>query len=320
MSKILVTGGTGFIGAALVKQLVFQGHHVRVFDNNFRGNTRRISDVFNQVECIWGDIREPQIVFEAVKDVDVVYHLAFINGTRYFYEKPDLVLEVGLKGTLNVLDAIKKWNTPRYIFASSAEVYQVPTHTPTTETERLIVPDPKNPRYSYGGAKLIGEILSLHYLQMKNTSTVIFRPHNIYGPDMGLEHVIPEFIVRMKELSQNFTQHHIEFPIQGSGNETRAFCYIDDAARGIALLGEKGVSSDIYHIGTETEVTIREVALVTARLLGIETTLIPSKTLEGSTPRRCPSIQKISALGYSPTIGLEEGIKKTSDWYIRNTL
>ena len=223
MKNVLVTGGTGFIGAALVKNLVNKGFKVKTFDNNSRGGLDKLDDYLDRIEVIEGDIRDLPSVMDAMKGIDIVYHLAFINGTRYFYEKPDLVLEVGLKGMLNVMDAAMHHKVKRMIYASSAEVYQQPTHIPTNEDERLIIPDPRNPRYSYGGAKAIGEVMALHYAKHSDLETVIFRPHNIYGPNMGFEHVIPEFVLRMKEMSDNFSKSDIEFPIQGTGEETRAF-------------------------------------------------------------------------------------------------
>jgi nucleoside-diphosphate-sugar epimerase len=315
MAKILVTGGTGFIGSALVKKLLANGHDVKVLDNNSRGNINKLGDVAKNIEMVQGDIRDFNLVSKAMKDIDVVYHLAFVNGTRYFYEKPDLVLEVGLKGTLNVLDAIKSSKVYRYIFASSAEVYQEPTHVPTSEDERLMIPDPRNPRYSYGGGKLIGEILSLHYLKDKDVQTVIFRPHNVYGPDMGYEHVIPEFITKMVELSSKNANKKIDFTIQGNGKQTRAFCYVDDAADGIFIVGEKGVPGCIYHVGTEDEISIAALAVLIAEELGVSIKIIPYEDVKGGTPRRCPSIKLARSLGYEPKISLHDGLRKTCEWY-----
>ncbi len=315
MKKVLVTGGTGFIGAQLIKVLLERGYNVRAFDNNFRGGLDKLKGVIDDVELIEGDIRDTDAVANAVKGMEIIYHMAFINGTRFFYEKPDLVLEVGLKGTINVMDACAKHGVERYLFASSSEVYQQPTHIPTKEDERLIVSDPHNPRYSYGGAKIIGEIMALHYAKSQDMETVIFRPHNIYGPSMGFEHVIPEFVLRLKKISQNFTKKEINFPIQGTGEETRSFCYVKDAAEGILIVGEKGVSGEIYNVGTQQEITIKYLAQLVAKELDLKISIKPTHGVKGGTNRRCPSIEKLGELGYCPQIQIEEGLKPTCQWY-----
>ena len=132
-----------------------------------------------------GDVRDYETVLKATSNIDYVYHLAAINGTENFYKKASKVLEVGVKGVLNTMDASIACNCEKYIFASSAEVYQEPTSIPTNETERLIIPDVLNARYSYSSSKLIGEMLSFHYLSKSEVKPIVFRPHNIYGPDMG---------------------------------------------------------------------------------------------------------------------------------------
>ena len=104
MKKYLVTGGSGFIGSSLVKSLIAEGNHVRVFDNNSRGNLRRLQNVEDKIEFIQGDIRNINEVQQACKGIDSVCHLAFVNGTEFFYKYPELVLEVGVKGMVNIID------------------------------------------------------------------------------------------------------------------------------------------------------------------------------------------------------------------------
>src|SRR5689334_5430270 len=126
----LVTGGTGFIGSALVKGLVKSGARVRLLDDNSRGSTARLGDVAKDVELVVGDIRDPAAVAAAAKGIDSICHLAYVNGTEYFYTKPDLVLEVAVKGMMNVIDACLKHNVPELVLASSSEVYQTPPTVP----------------------------------------------------------------------------------------------------------------------------------------------------------------------------------------------
>jgi len=316
LGKVLVTGGKGFIGSYLVKQLVNGGNPVRVFDNCIRGDNRRLDSWLHKLEYIKGDITDRDQVLKATEGIDTVFHLAFINGTENFYTVPEKVLEVGVKGALNTLDAALHCGVKRYIVTSSSEVYQQPTRVPTPEDERVIIPDVKNPRFSYSGAKIITELLALHYPAKTCLETVICRPHNVYGPDMGVGHVIPQMVRGMKNLSQNRSRKKIRFPIQGTGGESRAFCFVDDAVEQLILCAIKGKNREIYHIGTEEETSIAELAHSIARLLGIEITLEPGHRPMGSTTRRCPSIAKVKEFGFEPAWPLAEGLRKTVSWYL----
>ena len=310
----LVTGGTGFIGAALVRQLRDEGHYVRVLDDDSRGRALNLADT--GVEVVHGDVRDSQLVRRACIDMDRVFHLAYINGTRFFYEIPEHVLDVAVRGTLNVMDAAVAARVKRFIFASSSEVYHLPEGIPTDERVKLQIPDPCNPRFSYGGGKLIGELLTLHYIRRKGTEGVVFRPHNVYGPAMGFEHVIPEFVQRMIELSDGLRISRIPFPIQGSGMETRAFCHIDDAVRGIRLVGDQGNDGEIYHVGNDaTETSVAELARMIAAELGLELLMEAGPLAVGSTPRRLPCIDKMRAIGFEPSVSLSTGLPETVAWY-----
>jgi UDP-glucose 4-epimerase len=311
MTKILVTGGAGFIGSNLVRRLVHEGHAVRVLDDYSRSRPERLQDIEQAIELVQGDVRDFDQVDRATKGCEVVFHLAAVNGTENFYKHPDQVLEVGIKGTMHTMDAAIKHGCRRYIFASSAEVYQEPTRCPTDERERLVVPDVTNPRLSYGGSKLIGELLSVHYLARHGIEAIAFRPHNIYGSDMGHEHVIPQFFARLCELRRGGAPGPHPFPIQGDGTQTRAFCFIQDCIEGIMLLLAHGKSGEIYHVGNPTETSINNLAMLMAKIVGVQIVLEPGSVPEGSTPRRCPAISKVSALGFTPTVSLEQGLRIT---------
>ena len=163
MSRILVTGGSGFIGSGLMKALVKRGNCVRVLDDNSRGNARRLAEVADHIEFIRGDIRDPGAVEGAARDMDEIHHLAYVNGTQFFYTRPDLVLDVGVRGIVNVIDACRKHGIGKLVLASSSEVYQTPPQIPTDESAPLTIPDPLNPRYSYGGGKLISELMAINF-------------------------------------------------------------------------------------------------------------------------------------------------------------
>ena len=318
MSKILVTGGSGFIGSGLVKALVRGGHKVRVLDDNSRGRPRRLADVEKDIEFIAGDIRDAGAVERAAQGMDEVHHLAFVNGTEFFYSMPELVLDVGVRGMVNVIDACRKHNVGTLVLASSSEVYQTPPKVPTAEDAPLSIPDPLNPRYSYGGGKLISELMAINFGRKFFERVLIFRPHNVYGPDMGFEHVIPQFALRLHKLAQAQPSGKLRFEIRGSGQETRSFCYIDDLVAGVLAMRDKGEHLGIYHVGTMDEVTIADLAKRVAKAAGREIELVFGPLAAGGTPRRCPDISKLEKLGYKPRVPLDEGLKTTLDWYWRN--
>jgi nucleoside-diphosphate-sugar epimerase len=318
LSRILVTGGSGFIGSALVRQLLKAGKQVRVFDNNFRGSHRRLADFARDVEFIQGDIRDAESIADAANGVDEVHHLAFVNGTSYFYEVPELVLDVGVRGMINVIDACRRRNVPTLILASSSEVYQSALKVPTDESAVLTIPDPLNPRYSYAAGKLISEVMAINFGRKFFERVLIFRPHNAYGPDMGFEHVIPEFAVRLKDLAATHREGPLPFKIQGTGEETRSFCFVDDLIAGIMIMREKGEHLGIYHVGTMEEVKIADLARRMGRLAGHEVELIFGTPAAGGTTRRCPDISKLTQLGYKPRVSLDDGLKLTVEWYWAN--
>jgi nucleoside-diphosphate-sugar epimerase len=316
--RILVTGGSGFIGSGLVKALVGAGNQVRVLDNNSRGNPGRLKDVANDIELIAGDVRDADAVARAAEGMDEVHHLAFVNGTEFFYKAPELVLDVGVRGMINVIDACRRHGIGTLLLASSSEVYQTPPRIPTDESAPLTVPDPLNPRYSYGAGKLISEIMAINFGRKFFQRVLIFRPHNAYGPDMGFEHVIPQFALRLDALAKAQPAGRLRFEMQGTGEETRSFCFIDDLIAGVMVMREKGEHLGIYHVGTMEEVTIAELARRVARAAGREIEPIAGPPAAGGTPRRCPDISKLARLSYKPRVALDEGLKPTLDWYWRN--
>jgi len=299
-------------------RLMREGYEVRVFDNDFRGRASRLRSVQSQIEMIEGDIRDGAAVDRAARDVDTILHLAYVNGTENFYTRPHLVLDVGVKGMVNVLDACGRNGVRDLILASSSEVYQTPPSVPTDESVPLVIPDPLNPRYSYGGGKIISELMTINYGRENLDRAVIFRPHNVYGPDMGWEHVLPQFVLRMKKLCAEQPGPTVRFPIQGSGQETRAFVFIDDFIDGLMLVADRGEHLGIYHIGTQEEVSIADVAALTGSYFDRRVEIVPGALMAGGTPRRCPDITKLAALGYRPRTELRDGLPVLAKWYSEN--
>ena len=166
---------------------------------------------------------------------------------------------------------------------------------------------------------MVSELLTINNFRNSITREIIFRPHNIFGPDMGQEHVIPEIMKKISEASDSWSKKNIEIEIQGTGKETRSFCFVEDAVDQIVLLHEKGKKGQIYHVGMDFEITILELIQKISTLLGMSVNVIPSQLKPGSTTRRCPDISKIKRLGYEKNDKFDAGLRKTVDWY-RNSL
>jgi nucleoside-diphosphate-sugar epimerase len=309
--KIHITGGAGFIGSRLVRRLVEEGHEVTVFDNVSRGAVDKLEPVLDDIEFIQGDIRDYDTLNSAVGSPDIIYHLAAVNGTKHFYDRPVEVMDVNIAGVQNITKIATERDCGRLVFASSSEVYGYPTEFPTSEEHPLQIMSSENPRFSYAGSKIIGEQYVINRLEDTDTEYAIIRPHNIYGEAMGEDHVVPEFIEQMVTDKP--------FTIYGDGKQTRSFCYISDAVEGVYRAGTEATAADgIYNIGTQDEVTINELAERLFEVAGVspEVEHIDSEELEGSTRRRQPDISKArDELGYEPEVSLREGLEKTFYWY-----
>ena len=311
----LVTGGTGFIGSAVIKRLVDEKNaKVICLDSNLRGNLRKIKSIKDKVVYVNQDIRDLKNLIKISKDVDSIIHLAFLNGTKNFYNKPDLVLDIGVKGIVNVLEVCKINKIRELILASSSEVYHSPNKIPTDEKESIKIPDIFNPRFSYSAGKILTEIMAINNSKYFKR-LIIFRPHNVYGPDMGFDHVIPELIYKIYKFKK---KNKIKLKIKGTGNETRALNFIDDFVDGFMVMLKKGKHKNIYNIGTSEEITIKNLVKLISHILKKPIKISNSSLAEGSTFRRCPNIKKLKKLGYKPRVNIKKGLIPMINWYKKN--
>ena len=235
--------------------------------------------------------------------------MAYVNGTKNFYTKPAEIIEIAAKGILNILDVCIEKKVKEIYLASSSEVYQTPNKVPTDEKEPLKIPNIFNPRYSYGGGKILTELMGIHYGKKFFKKLIIFRPHNVYGKNMGNDHVIPEFINRIKKIKSN------KFKIQGTGNEIRSFIYIDDFIEAFKIILKKGKHLNIYNIGTNESINIISLAKKIFKIFNKNPEIKKTPLKKGGTKIRIPDISKIKKIGFLQKYNLDEGLKKTIDYY-----
>ena len=313
--KIAITGAAGFIGRNLVSVLAEQKHTVLAIDNEFRASFESLKEKRN-IKKITADVLEQKELNALLKGCDAVYHLAAINGTENFYNIPEKVLEVGLIGTYNVLQSVLNHNIKNFFFASSSEVYNDARKIPTPEDIPCIVPDILNPRFSYGGSKICGELLTINLLRNTDVRYVIFRPHNVYGPEMGFEHVIPQLVMKLaSQLSGHNVGSKMKLNIEGNGKQTRSFIFITDAIKAIILSTIGSSYSGVIHIGTEDEITIKLLAKETIKCFGVKADLTFTDSKPGGPNRRCPDTKQLKKLGFKNRTILRTGLNETVSWY-----
>ncbi len=325
MKRVLITGGAGFVGHHLAKRLAIQGYDVTIADNFFRG--RRDVDfeellALSNVTFVECDLTKPESWDMLGVGFDHVYHLVGINGTKLFYSIPHEVLRIGVSTTMNALDWFRtKNNKPdaKILYTSSNEAYASTLEAfgtlpiPTPENVPLVIADTYNPRWSYGGQKLIGELFFIHYSKAYNFRMSIVRPHNFYGPRAGYDHVIPEIIERVSAKTDPFT-------IFGA-DDTRSFCYIDDAVEAIqAVMESSTTDGGTYHIGTKDETVIQDLIEEIFSIMQWHPTKVETKNSpEGSVKRRLADVSKTKQhTGREARTPLTEGLKKTIEWYVKN--
>src|SRR5688572_1653360 len=307
-ATVLVTGGAGFIGSELVRQLAARGDQVLIVDNLVNGTRANVEEVLSdRVTLLVEDIRALDRIERELSNVRVVYHLACL-GVRHSVHAPLENHDVNATATLKLLAACRDAGVPRFVYVSSSEVYGTAKWVPMTEDH------PAFPCTVYGASKLAGECFTRAYYRTYGYPTVVVRPFNTFGPRSHHEgdsgEVIPKFMLRCLA-----GQPMVVF---GDGTQTRDFTYVSDTASGILLAGEHDEAvGDTINLGSGSEVTIndlgRQIALVTGR---------PSSALQHDRPRPGDVLRLYAdmtharkTLGFAPRVSLTEGLEKLLAWY-----
>ena len=319
MKKVLLIGGAGFIGYNIAKYLCeHRDYDITIADNFFRG---KLDDPLtllvnkHQVKIVEADFTKQDSFSKLGSDYDQVYMLASVVGVKYTEEIPNEIIRINGQLIINTLEWLKKMQGVKVVFASTSECYagtidRFHYTVPTPDDVPLTIDDIRHQRFTYAVTKMFGESGFLNYAKVFGFSTVIVRYHNVYGPRMGFEHVIPQ-------VAKRFFDCETPFNIIGH-EQTRSFNYIDDAVQGTVLAMESEEShGQIFHIGDmKGEITIRELCEYIGGLFNYSGSYIYEAPLSGSVSRRCPDIRKAEKmLGYSPKVDWRTGVKNTVEWY-----
>jgi len=300
LSKILVTGGAGFIGSHTIEFLLEQGYSVIALDDLRSGDLSNIEHVLGKIKFVRGDIRDRELLERIMRDVDGVIHLAAIVSVDEATEFPELAFDVNAVGTLNLLECARKHDVERFVYASSAAVYGDPSEIPVKETT------PTKPMNPYGASKLAGEALVTAYATTYELSTISLRYFNVYGPRMRTG---PYAGVILKFITAALKGEPL--CIFGDGTQTRDFVYVRDVARANVLAlesKEKGV----FNVGTGKETRIIDLAKIISKLIGRECKIVFSNPRPGDIYRSVADITNITKrIGWQPKISLLEGLKIT---------
>jgi nucleoside-diphosphate-sugar epimerase len=310
-----VTGGAGFIGSAVARNLLARGEEVRVIDNLSKGSA---ANVPGGVEYIEGDVADPDVCGRAMKDVDTCFHLAAkIGGIGYFHRYPADILDDNNLMLSQVFRTATDLGTT-IVYVSSSMVFERAGQFPTPEDAIDRFPPPFS---AYGFSKLVGEWYCRAFHEQFGTPFAIARPFNAYGPgeypetEPGLAHVIPDLIRKILGGERPIS-------IFGDGSQTRSFTYVDDVADAIVTIGTdpQGRGED-FNIGTGRETSVSELLSLLWKACGEEgePEVITTDPLPVDVQRRVPDVTKIeSLLGWKARVGLEEGLARTVEWIRRS--
>lgn len=307
-SKALVTGGAGFIGSHLVDALVSQGCEVTVIDDLSTGHYMNLEQVKDRISFYENDIRNQEILHKAVRDCDIIFHLAAVVSVPLTVKNPIDSAMVNDLGTLFILDAARKYHVKKVVFASSCAVYGDDPAVPKNENMNT---DPKSP---YAVQKLTGELYTRLYFDLYDLETVCLRYFNVYGPRQDPSSPYSGVIsIFMTKASSNLAPI-----IYGDGKQYRDFVFVKDVVKANLLAANADkVSGKTFNIGTGKHIRINRLWEMINQLTGqnIEPEYAPPRP--GDIVESVADIERAKKeLGFEPSHSFENGLKETFDWYM----
>jgi UDP-glucose 4-epimerase len=301
-SKVVVTGGAGFIGSHLVDRLVDNGYAVKVVDNLSTGNLANIRNHVEtgKIDFIKGDICDASLVKQTIEDVDTVFHLAAQTSVPFSMKNPQLTFETNVAGTLNLLAACARQKVHKFVLASSCAVYGEPRYLPVDEKH------PNSPISPYAESQLAAERYCLGFHERQLCCSVVMRLFNVYGPRQGLNDysgVITKFIERSKQ--------KLPLVVYGNGSQTRDFVNVQDVVDVFLASMEKSeAEGEVFNVGSGKPTSINELAKTILELSGVNTTVSYDAPRLGDITNSYADISKAQKiLGYHPKFSLTKGLE-----------
>ncbi|KPK67023.1 NAD-dependent dehydratase [candidate division WOR_3 bacterium SM23_60] len=313
-SKVLITGAGGFIGSHLAEELVRRGAEVKAFIRYNSRNDRGLieilpSQVKGSIDVIMADLRNPDAIKSAAKNIDIIFHLAALIAIPYSYNYPREVAETNVMGTLNVLETAKQYKIKKIVHTSTSEVYGTAQYAPIDEQHPLQGQSP------YSASKIGADKLVESYVRSFGVPVVTVRPFNTYGPRQSARAVIPTII------SQALTQDEIHL---GSLFPTRDLTYVKDIVDGFVKAAESDECiGEVVNLGSGFEISIGDLAKKILDLLKKDVKIISESSrvrpTDSEVKRLIADISKAEHLiGWKPTVSLDEGLGRTIEWFKKN--
>lgn len=307
--NVLVTGADGFIPSFVCDKLVELGANVTALVRRNSSNViKSILHLKNKLKIRWGDITDFSVLIMETKETDIIYHLGAQSHVQYSLYNPVETFQNNTIGTINVLEAARINDVDRVVHAGSAEVYGKPETVPITEEH------PLSPRSPYAAGKTASDRLMFAYYCSYGLSLVTSRFFGIYGPRQSIEKAIPKFILKI--------HNNVSPCVYGDGSQSRDYMYVTDAVDAYAKLGiVDNVEGQVINIGTGVETKIGDLAKILIKLMNAKMEpIFTGKINPGEAGRLvCDPSKGMKILDWKPTISLEQGLKKTIDYYLQHS-